>query len=138
MRQRRERQRLAKATGTDEEEILVRVLDLLDKSCLVHEVTIIPSQMLEVHHPIRNPLRLPGSLLLAHRPSVFVLSAKLRIILYIIPQNPPVTLKRCCASATCHSPRRRRCSQSPLIFQASNRHHINSVCSFIGKITNTY
>src|SRR5574344_881454 len=98
MRQHRERQRLAKATGTNEKEIFVRVLDLLDKSCLVHEVTIVPSQMLEVHHPIRNPLRLPSSLLLAHPLSVFVLSANLQIILYHSPKSPcnAVTLLRFC------------------------------------------
>ena len=80
MRQYRERQRLAEATGTDEEEILVCVLDLLDKSCLVHEVTIISSQMLEVHHAVGYALRFPSSLLLAHPLSVFVLSANLQII----------------------------------------------------------
>ena len=50
VRQHGERERLAKATGTDEKEILVRILDLLYETCLVNEVTIVSSYMLEVHH----------------------------------------------------------------------------------------
>ena len=52
VRQHGERERLAKATGTDEKEILVRVLDLLYETCLVNEVTIVSSYMLEVHHAV--------------------------------------------------------------------------------------
>ena len=77
VRQHRERERLAKATGTDEKEILVRVLDLLYETCLVNVVTIVPSHMIEVHHAVRYALRPSGSLLFALRPSVFVLLAKI-------------------------------------------------------------
>ena len=77
VRQHGERERLAKATGTDEKEILVRVLDLLYETCLVNVVTIVPSHMLEVHHAVRYALRPSGSLLFALRPSVFVLLAKI-------------------------------------------------------------
>ena len=77
VRQHGERERLAKATGTDEKEILVRILDLLYETCLVNEVTIVSSYMLEVHHAVGYALRFPGSLLFAHRTSVFVLLAKI-------------------------------------------------------------
>ena len=71
VRQHRERERLAKATGTDEKEILVRILDLLYETCLVNVVTIVPAHMLEVHHAVWYALRLSGYLLFTHRTSVF-------------------------------------------------------------------
>ena len=71
MRQHGERKRLAKTTRTDEKEILICILDLLYETCLVNVVTIVPAHMLEVHHAVGYALRLPGYLLLTHRPSVF-------------------------------------------------------------------
>ena len=65
-------QRLAEASGTDEEEILVGLLDLFDKSRLVHEVTVVSSQPSEVHHAIRDALRFLPLFLSVHLARHFV------------------------------------------------------------------